>query len=201
MSKRITKQLIEQKPQLEKKHENFEYITKKEGNKTIITQQFSNNKLSIEDQRKAYYNNIAQATGSTSFNFGSLILSQTIAASFLNEGHDAAFISKANHDALLSMKPADEFEGMLCTKLIALHNQSMNFMNRLTSPNISNEVIDMNINRSVKLQRLYNETLDALMKYRRKGEQKVTVQHQHVQVNEGGQAIVGQVGGRVNSKK
>ena len=48
--------------------------------------------------------------------------------------------------------------------------------------------IDLNINRATKLMRLHNETLEALNRYRRKGEQRITIQH--VQVNDGGQAIV-----------
>ena len=38
--------------------------------------------------------------------------------------------------------------------------------------------------------------MEALKRYRTGGEQKVTVQHQHVTVNEGGQAVVGTVNTR-----
>lgn len=44
---------------------------------------------------------------------------------------------------------------------------------------------------ATKLLRLHNETVEAINKYRRGGEQRVVVQH--VQVNEGGKAIVGGV--------
>ena len=45
--------------------------------------------------------------------------------------------------------------------------------------------------------------MDTPKRYRTGGEQKVTVQHQHVTVNEGGQAVVGNVthGGRGQEKK
>ena len=41
--------------------------------------------------------------------------------------------------------------------------------------------------------RLHNETIETLSRYRRGGEQKVTVQH--VNVNDGGKAIIGNVSG------
>ncbi len=43
--------------------------------------------------------------------------------------------------------------------------------------------------RGIKLLRLHNETTKAAARYRRKGEQKVVVQH--VNVNDGGKAIIG----------
>jgi len=42
---------------------------------------------------------------------------------------------------------------------------------------------------AIKLLRLHNETIEALGKYRRGGTQNVIVQH--VRVNDGGKAIVG----------
>jgi len=48
-------------------------------------------------------------------------------------------------------------------------------------------------NLAIKLLRLHNETIETLGRYRRGGEQKVTVQH--VNVNEGGKAIIGNVSG------
>lgn len=100
-------------------------------------------------------------------------------------------VEKANDilTALNSFKPADEFEGMLITRLITLHFQSMAFISRTKSND--DLTIDLNINRSTKLMRLYNETLETLMRYRRKGEQKVTVQH--VTIENGGKAVVGGV--------
>jgi hypothetical protein len=55
------------------------------------------------------------------------------------------------------------------------------------------EGIEMNINRSTKLMRTFTAQLDTLQKYRNKGQQ--TIQVQHVTVNDGGQAIVGNVAG------
>ena len=97
-------------------------------------------------------------------------------------------MTTATQDALVAMKPNDIFEGMLCGRLWALHNQAMNYMSRAAQPDATTATIDLNINRATKLMRVHTETLDALNKHRRKGEQRVTVQH--VNVSNGGQAIV-----------
>jgi hypothetical protein len=47
---------------------------------------------------------------------------------------------------------------------------------------------DFYMKNALKLLRLHNETLESLNRHRRGGEQRVIVQH--VQVSEGGQAIV-----------
>ena len=103
-------------------------------------------------------------------------------------------------DGLHSLKPSDEIEGMLVTRLIALHFQINKYMIFLSSLGLTVEQVDSCINRSAKLTRLYNETLETLMRYRRKGEQKFLVQH--VNVNDGGRAIVGnfETGGGVETK-
>lgn len=49
--------------------------------------------------------------------------------------------------------------------------------------------VNDNINRATKLNRTFLAQLEALNKYRGKGQQKKTVEHVHV--NEGGQAVIG----------
>ena len=51
--------------------------------------------------------------------------------------------------------------------------------------------VERNINRATKLMRTFVAQMEALTRYRGKGQQKVTVEHVHV--NAGGQAIVGSV--------
>jgi hypothetical protein len=63
-----------------------------------------------------------------------------------------------------------------------------------------NEARRENLSQANKLCRTYALLLDALNRHRGKGQQKVTVEHVHV--NAGGQAIVGVVPSpKVNSKK
>jgi len=142
------------------------------------------------------------ALGSANDNYNHALFNQTINAQFFDHDKDVATNATATINALVSMNPKDIIEGQLCARLLVLHNQYMQFMGSVANPEQTIVGIDLNINRGTKLMRLYNETLDALNKHRRKGEQTVTVQH--VNVGNGGQAIVGgqiNQGGGVNDKK
>lgn len=145
---------------------------------------------------------ICRATGATDIKFASSIYTSCVYALIKNFSDPKQLADKSNEvlAALNSFKPADEMESMLISKLIVLHFQSMEFFKRSISETQPSPGIDLNINRSAKLTRLYNETVETLMRYRRKGEQKVVVQH--VNVENGGKAIVGGVfeGGGGNKK-
>ena len=158
----------------------------------------SNTKLSHQQQIEQSQAELCSATGTASTKYGNLILSQTITG-FFNAKNDIATTTQAVNEALLAMNPADEFEGMLCSRLLVLHNQYMNFMTK-SATSYHDAIVDLNINRATKLIRLYNETLDTLNKYRRKGEQRIVIQH--VNVNDGGQAVIAgeMVRGRDNLK-
>ena len=72
---------------------------------------------------------------------------------------------------------------------VIIHNLAMDFAARASNPYQSSEWVDQNLNRTLKLMRMFKEQTIALNKYRANNQQKMTVEH--VNVNEGGQAIVG----------
>lgn len=144
--------------------------------------------ISPTDKCEIFQAAINSATGSANHDFGYRLFSLCAAASGAyrpekNKGDELTAVL----NAMQALKPQDEIEGMLISRLISLHYQSMQYLTYCNLDGQPPQGIDNNINRSTKLFRLYNETLEALMRYRRKGEQKVVVQH--VQVS-GGQAIV-----------
>lgn len=149
-----------------------------------------------------------RVTGAINSKYADLLVAQAYNAFHHNRcggKFDNAFYSEATVEALAALNPKDEIEGMLCVRLITLHNESMRRLSAQAGDGSEDNTLyttNLNISWATKLMRLYNETLEALMRYRRKGEQKVTVQH--VNVGEGGQAIVnGQVnqGGGGHDKK
>ena len=103
-------------------------------------------------------------------------------------------IQEANLNFALSViadiKPKDQLEAMLAAQMACVHIASMTFARRLahTETIAQQDSADKAYN---KLLRTFTSQMEALRKYRTGGEQKVTVHH--VQVNEGGQAIVGNV--------
>jgi hypothetical protein len=96
--------------------------------------------------------------------------------------------------------PKDQLETMLAAQMGTVHMLTMTFAWRLANadniPARQNAEIAFN-----KFARTFTMRMEALKRYRSTGEQKVTVEH--VTVNEGGKAIVGNVahGGQGASKK
>ena len=91
---------------------------------------------------------------------------------------------------IAGIEPQDELETMLAMQMVAVHMATMTFTRRLAHV----ETLDQQhgSERALnKLARTFAMQMEALKRYRCGGEQKVVVQH--VNVNEGGQAIVGTV--------
>ena len=109
--------------------------------------------------------------------------------------------TRAMLPVLRAIAPKDELEGLLAVQMISIHNASMKLMRQFMGGNASPEHMNLNINQIAKLNRVFIAQMDALNKNRGKGHQKVEVRHIHV--NEGGQAIVGNVeqGDRGHDKK
>jgi hypothetical protein len=101
--------------------------------------------------------------------------------------------SEDGNDALAAVSgigARDEIEGMLATQMVTTHLAAMTALRRVkVSENVAQQ--DSNGNLAVKLLRTFTAQVEALQRYRGKGQQKVTVEHVHV--NAGGQAIVGVV--------
>ena len=99
-----------------------------------------------------------------------------------------------------AVEPQDEMEAMLATQMAAIHNAMMSTANRLKRA-CESETQERAANALTKLARTYTMQLEALRRYRGGGNQTVRVEH--VTVNEGGQAIVGNVahGGRGATEK
>lgn len=185
------KQMIERWKQKKRlSHSPVTFKGEKPSEKTLIIQPSLKDSKGTEKERDELYQAAMwEATGASDPGFASFIFTQTIAAM---HGSVDKVLEYANMviNTFQSFFPQDEIEGMLVAQLIALQAQAMEFMARSIS-NQSAPMIDANVNRSNKLLRLHHETLEALIKYRKKGTQTMVVQHVHV--NQGGQAIVGQV--------
>ncbi len=91
---------------------------------------------------------------------------------------------------IADLEPRDQVEAMLAAQIAAVHTATMTFAKRLNHvDNIQQQ--DSAEKAFNKLTRSFTSQMEALRKYRNGGEPKVTVQH--VNVNEGGQAVVGNI--------
>ena len=119
------------------------------------------------------------------------------------DGRDREDLGNYTKNALAildGIKPQDEIEGMLAVQMIGVHNLAMETLQRAIFVGQTDKGKELNVNQATKMLRTFIAQIDALKKYRTGGQQKMIVEHVHV--NEGGQAIVGTVNqGGVNDKK
>ena len=94
--------------------------------------------------------------------------------------------------------PKDQIEGMLATQMIATHHAALNCF-RIVAESETIDMLNLAVNSANKLTRTYASQMEALQRYRGKGQQKMTVEHVHI--NSGGQAIIGNVTKNTSSKK
>lgn len=92
--------------------------------------------------------------------------------------------------ALLEIGPRDGLEGMLAVQLISLHRLAMQHL-RKASTEKDPGMAFYRENQAAKTLRLFRSQLEGLFRYRSRGQQKIIVKHVHV--NEGGQAVIGNI--------
>ena len=82
---------------------------------------------------------------------------------------------------------------MLAVQMVGMHNLSMKLMQMAFIPNnlANRETLQSVVEQANKCSRTFTAQIEALNRLRGKGNQKVVVEH--VTVNQGGQAVVGQV--------
>lgn len=90
-----------------------------------------------------------------------------------------------------SIKPEDTTEAIIATQLTALQEMTMKAVRGALIKDQPFEIANSLANRAAKGSRACTKLIEALDKHRGKGNQKITVQH--VTVNDGGQAMVGNV--------
>ena len=142
---------------------------------------------------------LMDALGTTQPDFSDGLLAQ-----LANAATKGPIIDERQLNFMLAMvtgiEPRDQLEAMLAAQMAAVHNATMTFARRLN--HVDNIPQQDSAERAFnKLARTFASQLEALKRYRSAGQQTVRVEH--VTVNEGGQAIVGNVahdGGRSASR-
>ena len=133
---------------------------------------------------------LTEATGTANLGLMQNLISQQARVT-LAQGTSDLEGTNASLAAMHGIKPQDELEGMLAAQMVAVHTMAMEMAKRTMIEDQTYEGVNANINRTTKLMRTFTTQIEALQKYRTKGQQKITVQH--VTVADGGQAVVGDV--------
>ncbi len=98
--------------------------------------------------------------------------------------------------AMRGIRPQDEVEGMLATQTVATHAAAMECLRRSMIRKQTLEGRDTNLRHAAKLLSIFAKQLETLNRNRGKGQQKVTVEY--VNVEPGGQAMVGHIESHAN---
>jgi hypothetical protein len=135
---------------------------------------------------------IMKALGTTSKDFYNGILLQLLNAEFHDNIPDTESRLNFMLEVIKAIQPRDGIELMLAAQMAAVQTATMKFtrvlsdLNKRTSMHYPGAEGAFN-----RLMRTFVAQMDGLKRYRTGGQQSITVQH--VNVGEGGQAIVGNV--------
>jgi hypothetical protein len=153
----------------------------KEGERTVVSWRHP-----IQPAASALW---ARTLGTTDMTFAATILEQL--AHMSRTGVDLKESElNASLSLVRSLAPNDPTEALLVVQMTAIHNAMMvaarrlNFVETIEQQDSASSMLN-------KLGRTFALQVETLKRYRQKGEQIIKVQH--VTVNEGGQAIVGNV--------
>jgi hypothetical protein len=137
---------------------------------------------------------VRDATGTDNFFLQQQLINQVVRAVWMPDGIGQEEQNKRIVAAIALMegiRPQDAIESMLTVQMVATHNAALDCLHRAMLPHQTFEGRNQNLKHGVKLLAIYAQQTAALDKHRGKGQQKVTVEHVHVEA--GGQAIVGHV--------
>ena len=142
------------------------------------------NAFSIEDNNKE------------KVEFSVALLNQVVMAGCNNE--DQQKMLDNTLVGISDIKPKDTIEAMLAAQMLAIHNATMRNLTRANGLLSSRSYKEIELgskafNVANKLARTYTMQMEALQRYRGKGQQKMVIEH--VNVNSGGQAVIGNVEG------
>lgn len=128
------------------------------------------------------------AFGSDDVKFGEGILTQLANITAKGRAVDEKGMAFAQ-SIVVGIEPRDQLETMLAAQMAAVHNATMTFARRLA--HVENIPQQDSASRAFnQLARTFAAQMEALKRYRSSGQQVVV---KHVTVNEGGQAVVGNV--------
>jgi hypothetical protein len=131
------------------------------------------------------------ATGSNAQDLSFQLADQAANSTGMRSSMSAEQRMRAAVEAIAALAPRDDLEGMLAVQMFATHNAAIECVRLAMLEGQTVAERDLNLKHAAKLLGLYPRQVEALDKHRGKGQQKIVVEH--VTVNAGGQAIVGNV--------
>jgi len=148
--------------------------------------------VTSDDSHSPWLASLKEAFGVHDNDLATLLLSQLAGGCFKAlPGNESAINGVVA--AVAEMKPQDPVEATLSINMMACHVQAMRLMRQVANNDstLRSEAVNADIKLADRLIRTGAMLVEALSRHRRKGAQKMTVEHVHVHA--GAQAIVGNV--------
>lgn len=148
---------------------------------------------------------MSEAFGTADHDLSNYLLAQvagTFEGTVSSDGHDNKAVVVAANMAMAilnGIQPQDEIEGMLAVQMIGVHNIAMAAITRGMLKDQTFAGRQANADQATKMLRTFVAQMEALKRYRMGSPQKTIVEN--VNVNEGGQAIVGTVNQNIEKKQ
>ena len=143
-----------------------------------------------DGQTREWWHRLKNAFGTASSAFVGASLQQLIAAARLPNSGISEIAVNASLAFIEGAKPRDEIECALVIQMACTHSAAMAVLNRLGGAAGDRTVAAM-ASAAARLLRAYATQVEALRRLRHGGSQTLRVEHVHV--NEGGQALIGNV--------
>ena len=146
-----------------------------------------------DGQTREWWHRLKNAFGTSSSAFVEASLYQLIAAARLPNSGICEIAVNASLAFIEAAKPRDEIECALVIQMACTHSAAMAVLSRLGGAAGGDRSVVAMASAAARLLRAYATQVEALRRLRNGGSQTLRVEHVHV--NEGGQALIGNVSG------
>jgi hypothetical protein len=144
-----------------------------------------------DGESKVWWKRLKKALGTTSSDFVNASLLQLQAAAQLPSGEISETATNAALALIEAAAPRNEIEGALAVQMACTHAATMSVLARFRCGGGSERRVVALTTAAARLMRAYAAQVETLRRLRHGGDQYVRVEHVHV--NDGGQAVIGNV--------
>jgi hypothetical protein len=144
-----------------------------------------------DGQHKDWWNRLKMAMGTASSDFVEATLFQLQAAARLPNSGVSEIAVNAALSLIENAKPRDEVECALVIQMACTHSAAMAVTSRIGGGHGGDRHVAMMASAAARLMRTFAQQVETLRRLRNGGSQFVRVEHVHV--NDGGQAVIGNV--------
>lgn len=171
-------------------------LVEQKSDKPVLVKNEKSKEQEIKELLDAMGEALTANSGGLSDKFGWMVYEQLSKSCY----KDTNIFEAVKHICieLKGIAPKDQIEGMLATQMIATHHAALDDF-AIAAQSETMDIRAAALSSATKLTRTYAAQMEALNRYRGKGQQKMTVEHVHINSNV--QAIIGNITKNNSSQK